>query len=81
MPVDIQNVLVCDAVDESCIQLLKLNGIKVWQTALMFKLFDRRLHSYTQTQIPTQLSSGSLSRRISPFVLNAKSRMKGEKIA
>ncbi|XP_055299271.1 D-3-phosphoglycerate dehydrogenase [Sitodiplosis mosellana] len=29
MPVDIQNVLVCDAVDESCIQLLKQNGIKV----------------------------------------------------
>lgn len=30
MPVNIQNVLVCDAVDESCIQLLKSNGIKVW---------------------------------------------------
>lgn len=29
MPVNIKNVLVCDAVDESCIQLLKQNGIKV----------------------------------------------------
>lgn len=29
MPVDIKNVLVCDAVDDSCIQLLKQNGINV----------------------------------------------------
>lgn len=29
MPVNIKNVLVCDAVDESCIQLLKKNGINV----------------------------------------------------
>jgi hypothetical protein len=30
MPViDIRNVLVCDAVDESCVALLKENGIKV----------------------------------------------------
>lgn len=29
MPVEIKNVLVCDAVDESCIELLKQNGINV----------------------------------------------------
>lgn len=29
MPIDIQNVLVCDAVDQSCVELLKLNGISV----------------------------------------------------
>lgn len=32
MPVEIKNVLVCDAVDESCIQLLKQNGINVMKT-------------------------------------------------
>lgn len=29
MPVDIQKVLVCDAVDQSCVDLLKLQGISV----------------------------------------------------
>jgi len=29
MPVDIQNVLVCDAVDDACVALLKQNGINV----------------------------------------------------
>ena len=29
MPIDIQNVLVCDAVDSSCVELLKSNGINV----------------------------------------------------
>lgn len=29
MPIDIQNVLVCDAVDPSCVELLKSNGISV----------------------------------------------------
>lgn len=29
MPVDIKNVLVCDAVDEACVVLLKQNGINV----------------------------------------------------
>lgn len=29
MPIDIQSVLVCDAVDLSCIELLKSNGISV----------------------------------------------------
>lgn len=29
MPVDISTVLVCDAVDQSCIDLLKSNGIAV----------------------------------------------------
>ena len=29
MPVDIQKVLVCDAVDPSCVDLLKSNGISV----------------------------------------------------
>lgn len=29
MPIDIQNVLVCDAVDPSCVELLKSNGINV----------------------------------------------------
>lgn len=29
MPVNIKNVLVCDAVDASCIELLKQNGINV----------------------------------------------------
>lgn len=29
MPIDIQSVLVCDAVDPSCVELLKSNGINV----------------------------------------------------
>lgn len=29
MPIDIQSVLVCDAVDPSCVELLKSNGISV----------------------------------------------------
>lgn len=29
MPIDIKNVLVCDAVDPSCVELLKSNGISV----------------------------------------------------
>jgi hypothetical protein len=29
MPIDIKNVLVCDAVDQSCVELLKTNGISV----------------------------------------------------
>lgn len=29
MPIDIQKVLVCDAVDPSCVELLKSNGISV----------------------------------------------------
>lgn len=29
MPVEIKNVLVCDAVDQSCVDLLKANGIEV----------------------------------------------------
>lgn len=29
MPIDIKNVLVCDAVDQSCVDLLKANGIEV----------------------------------------------------
>jgi D-3-phosphoglycerate dehydrogenase len=29
MQVDIQNVLVCDAVDQSCVDLLKYNNIHV----------------------------------------------------
>lgn len=29
MPIDIQSVLVCDAVDPSCVDLLKNNGISV----------------------------------------------------
>lgn len=29
MPVDIKTVLVCDAVDPSCVELLKSNGISV----------------------------------------------------
>lgn len=29
MPIDIKNVLVCDAVDQSCVDLLKNNGISV----------------------------------------------------
>ena len=29
MPVDIKNVLVCDAVDQSCVDLLTANGIEV----------------------------------------------------
>lgn len=29
MPIDIKNVLVCDAVDPSCVELLKANGISV----------------------------------------------------
>lgn len=29
MPVDIKTVLVCDAVDNACIELLQANGIKV----------------------------------------------------
>lgn len=29
MPVDIKNVLVCDAVDSACVDLLKSNGINV----------------------------------------------------
>lgn len=29
MPVDIKTVLVCDAVDDACIELLQANGIKV----------------------------------------------------
>lgn len=39
MPVNIQNVLVCDAVDESCIQLLKQNGIKVIYSLIAWDLF------------------------------------------
>lgn len=29
MPIEIKNVLVCDAVDPSCVELLKSNGISV----------------------------------------------------
>lgn len=29
MPVAIKNVLICDAVDQSCVNLLKTNGINV----------------------------------------------------
>lgn len=29
MPINIKNVLVCDAVDQSCVDLLKSNGIEV----------------------------------------------------
>lgn len=29
MPVEIKNVLICDAVDQSCVDLLKNNGINV----------------------------------------------------
>lgn len=29
MPIDIQKVLICDAVDQSCVELLKSNGIHV----------------------------------------------------
>lgn len=29
MPIDIKKVLVCDAVDPSCVELLKTNGISV----------------------------------------------------
>lgn len=29
MPIDIKSVLVCDAVDQSCVELLKTNGISV----------------------------------------------------
>jgi D-3-phosphoglycerate dehydrogenase / 2-oxoglutarate reductase len=29
MPIDIQSVLVCDAVDPSCVDLLKSHGINV----------------------------------------------------
>jgi D-3-phosphoglycerate dehydrogenase / 2-oxoglutarate reductase len=29
MPIDIKSVLVCDAVDQSCVELLKSNGILV----------------------------------------------------
>lgn len=29
MPIDIKTVLVCDAVDQSCVELLKNNGISV----------------------------------------------------
>lgn len=56
MPVDIKNVLVCDAVDESCIQLLKQNGIKVisffiyssvWD-GFIYLLFYRTLTQNTQ---------------------------------
>lgn len=29
MPIDIKKVLICDAVDQSCVDLLKANGIEV----------------------------------------------------
>ena len=29
MPIDIKNVLVCDAVDASCVDLLRFEGIEV----------------------------------------------------
>jgi D-3-phosphoglycerate dehydrogenase / 2-oxoglutarate reductase len=29
MPINIEKVLVCDAVDQSCVDLLKFNGISV----------------------------------------------------
>lgn len=37
MPVEIKRVLVCDAVDESCIELLKKNGIHVIKNSTLLK--------------------------------------------
>lgn len=54
MPVNIQKVLVCDAVDESCIQLLKQNGIQVRTHSLcVYAVWFCRI-MYTQTQIHSQ---------------------------
>lgn len=39
MPVDIKNVLVCDAVDSVCVDLLKQNGINVSVSCVFFIIF------------------------------------------
>lgn len=53
MPVNIQNVLVCDAVDESCIQLLKQNGIKVIYSLIAWDLFVvASSNTHTKTCFP-----------------------------
>lgn len=44
MPVQIKNVLVCDAVDESCIELLKQNGINVIKHSKIFLEFLFFIH-------------------------------------
>lgn len=54
MPVDIQNVLVCDAVDESCIQLLKENGIKV--ISAHFLRSHQNVRTLSNVQILTRRS-------------------------
>lgn len=49
MPVDIKSVLVCDAVDNACIEFLQANGIKVklfwfdningWNSIYLLKIY------------------------------------------
>lgn len=56
MPVDIKNVLVCDAVDESCIQLLKQNGIKVIQKILSIAFLSPNLYMQSNNYSSTDHS-------------------------
>lgn len=47
MPVvAIKNVLVCDAVDSACVDLLKENGINVGSNKIVFKFFKKYIFSF-----------------------------------
>lgn len=46
MPVNITNVLVCDAVDDACVALLKQNGINVCKIHTPFYLNNNFIGVY-----------------------------------
>lgn len=60
MPVNIQKVLVCDAVDASCIQLLEKNGIKVIYL-FFFSVFRRLVVSNTLSHTRTHRQNFTFS--------------------